>query len=149
MNNNYLVGFCVYVFIFIILFVGGIIGLVFINRYISNIREIEKTDRIEDAIVTKVVRKIANSSTKTVYFRFENDEKTHETKFYFTGFLNFDARAGEKIEVKCNKERTLFFITNYSHAFYRSYFILNILFTVCILLSLLSLYSIIGMYKRL
>ena len=146
MIKSYLFAFCLFAFIFIVFFVGGILGVVFSIKGYKNIRELEKSSAVESAVITKFQMRIRSRGfSNSIYFTTRSDGKSYH--YNILKLLPGKIEAGDDIEVKFNENRTLFLITNYSSAFYADYIIRIFLFIVCIILSMFCLYDAISIYK--
>jgi len=143
MYKGYIFAFSVFIFFSIIMFFGGILGIIFSLKYYNNIRKLEKSNIIESAIIERVGDKISGSSD-TIYFTLINDGKTYRTNLLRPNKI----KVGEEIEVRFNDEKTLFLITNYSKLVYAGYIVQIILFIVCFLLSIPMIIGTINIYRR-
>ena len=145
MIRNYFVAFCVFALSSITLLGGGITGLVFSIKHYNDTRELEKSEIIENAIITHFVRR-SNTSNYLIYFTTQNEGKTYRYNLFKVPFTKI--KAGDEIEVKFNKNRTLFLITDYSSAFYAGYIVQIVLFVVCIILSVFFILGTIEIYNK-
>ena len=145
MNKKALVQFFGFGVITAILFLGGTLGVFFTVKHVNRIRELEKSEVIEEAVITRVERR-SRTSNNTIYFYTENDRKTH--RMHLLILLSTEVEEGDKLEVKFNSDRTVFLITNYQSATYIGYNVQIGLFIVCFLLSILFLRGTIDTYKN-
>jgi len=114
-----------------IFFFGGLLGIIFTIRHLYKITELEKSEIVEEAVITKVVMSY-RSFTDTVYF-----STTHDNKVYRFQLLNsYNVNVGDKIEVKFNEEKTFFLVEKYSLVVYISKILEIFLLLVCLILSI-------------
>ena len=132
----------VFGFITAILFFGGVLGVFFTARHLINIRELEKSDIIEEAIITSKLNRV-RTFTNDIYFITISDNKTH--RFHLMK-LN-ESRVGDRIEVKFNEDMTKFLVTDFKSTTYFTYIFQIFLFLICFILSIMFLRATIEMYK--
>ena len=145
MNKKVFVSLCVFGLVTVFLFFGGILGFFFTFKHLNNVRELEKSNIIENALITNIVKR-ARTFNNTIYFTTISDKKLYQLNLIkiIPGKINI----GDEILVKFNDEKNLFLITNYSNAIYSGYIIQIVLFIFCFFLSILSLRGTISIYKN-
>ena len=136
----------IYGIISIFFFSIGILGLIFFINQFNNLRELSKSGIAEKAVVTKISRKAKSKEVMAIYFVTEKEDKTYKNLFR-TNFPG-EIKVGEEIEVKFNKDRTLFLITNYSTSIYSSYISIMVIFGICLLLAILSALAALQIFKE-
>jgi len=145
MNKNYFVSSAVvFGLITIILFFGGLLGIIFTAIHFHKILEIKESGITENAIITRIVCR-ARTPDDDIYFTTINDNKTY--RFHLVKLTYGEINVRDKIEVKFNDERTLFFVTNLKSATYVSYIVQIFLFLVCLVFSIPFFRGTIELYK--
>jgi len=131
--------FCMLIFFSFIFFFGGILGLVFSIKHYVYISNLQKSNIVENVIISKKERGMARarqSSSMLIYFTSKYNGKTY--RMYLPSGLQ-DIKLGDEIEVRFNDKRTWFWITNYSFLIRVRYFSFIIMLSFCIYLSELLL----------
>ena len=149
MINRYNIPFIVFCLITLIMFFGGLLGIIFTIRHSNNIRQLENSKYVENATITHIVRRARSGGNNLVYFMIENERKSY--RINLTTFRNFRTERisiGDKIEVKFNEDRTQFLITDYSSIIYRGHIMDIFLFAVVFILSIFFLFCTIEIYKK-
>ena len=149
MINRYNIPFIAFGIITLIMFFGGLLGIIFSIRHSNNIRKLETSNYIENATITHIVRRARSGGNNLVYFMTENERKSYSINL--TSFRNFSTERisiGDKIEVRFNEDRTQFLIIDYSSIIYRGHIIQIFLFAVVFILSILFLLGTIEIYKK-
>ena len=127
------------------LFFGGILYFFFTVKEVISIRELEKSEVIEVAKITRIDR-LARTPNNTIYFTLIK----YDGKIYRTHLLKIvpgRIEVGDTIRVKFNEKRTSFLVVNFKFATYAGYLVDIVLFFICIFLSRLSFLATIDIYK--
>ena len=144
MKNQDFVSLCVFGLISIIFFFGGALGIILTVKHLNSILGLEASEIIEDAIVTGVGRRIRTPSNE-IYFETISDNKVY--RFHLLK-LTHGANVGDKIEVRFNEERTLFYVVEFSSARFITFIVQIVLFLGCLVFSILFLkYDTLDLYK--
>ena len=144
MDKKVFVSFLTFGLITVVLFFGGTIGTILTVKHVNKIRELEKSEKIKEAVITRIESR-SRTPNSTIYFVAKNDINTY--RMHLLKLVMIRAKVGDELKVKFNNDRTMFLITNYQTATYISYAVQIGLFIVCFLLSILFLRGTIDLYK--
>ena len=132
MERKYTFGLCFFGVIFIGLFLGGILGILFTVRHYTNVLALEGSENIETATITSIHR--GRRSGSTIHFMIQNDEMIYRTNIMTSGL-----RVGDEIEVKFNEDRSLFLVATYQSEVFIGFIAQVILFAILFALSIIIL----------